>query len=617
MNTGIRNVAIIAHVDHGKTTLVDAMLRQSGLFRANQQLEERILDRDELERERGITILAKNTAILYGPVKINIIDTPGHADFGGEVERVLRMADGALLVVDAFEGPMPQTRFVLRKAFETHLKPIVVINKMDVPNARPKEVLDEVLDLFIELGADEQQIDFPVLYASARQGWASADPAARSGTMRPLFEAILEEVPTPSGDPSAPLQVLVTTLDYNEYLGRIGIGRVVNGTLRAGQPVMVSDRQGRLRPAKVGTLLTFLGLKREEVTEVQAGDIVAVTGIEALEIGETITDPERPSPLPPIRVEAPTISMYFLVNDSPFSGQEGRFVTGRQLKERLLREAETDVALEVVPTASPDTLEVKGRGELHLAILIEKMRREGYELQVSRPRPILREQDGQVQEPYEEAVLYVPGDAVGPVMELLGSRRAEVLEVEPQSGGQVRIRAYVPSRGLIGFRSQLLTETRGEGILYHVFDHYGPFVGELRARSGGAMVATETGMTTAYAIENLQERGVLFWPPGVKVYAGQVVGEHSRPQDITVNICKAKRLTNMRASSADVAVKLDAPRTMDLERSLEWINDDELVEVTPSSVRIRKAPRPTVQGVAPGNGRQLQTSYAERSAGPS
>ncbi|MEW6047152.1 MAG: translational GTPase TypA [Bacillota bacterium] len=591
MRGNIRNVAIIAHVDHGKTTLVDALLRQSGLFRANQALEERLLDSNQIERERGITILAKNTAVTYGAVKINIIDTPGHADFGGEVERVLRMADGCLLVVDAFEGPMPQTRFVLRKAFEVGLRPIVVINKMDLPNARPEKVVDEVLDLFIELGADEDQIDFPVLYASARQGWASAEPSAREGTMRPLFDAILEKVPPPSGDPNAPLQVLVTTLDYNDYLGRIAIGRIFNGVVRPGQAVAVTDHQGRIRQGRVATLLTFLGLKREETPEAAAGDIVGITGLEGIEIGETVTDPERPAPLPPIRVEAPTISMYFMVNDSPFSGEEGRFVTGRQLKERLWREMQTDVALDVVPTDSPDTLEVKGRGELHLAVLIEKMRREGYELQVSRPRPILRERDGQLEEPYEEAVLYVPAESVGPVMELLGSRRASVLEVAPQSGGMVKIRAYLPSRGLIGFRSELLTETRGYGILYHVFDHYGPFVGELRSRPGGAMIATETGTTTSYAIENLQERGALFFGPGVRVYAGQVVGEHSRPQDITVNICKEKRLTNMRASTAEVAAKLDPPRVMDLEKALEWINDDELVEVTPLTIRIRKAPR--------------------------
>ncbi|HEY8424852.1 MAG TPA: translational GTPase TypA [Limnochordales bacterium] len=591
MREHIRNVAIIAHVDHGKTTLVDAMLRQSGLFRANQALEERLMDSNELERERGITILAKNTAIHYGPYKINVIDTPGHADFGGEVERVLRMADGALLVVDAFEGPMPQTRFVLRKAFEVGLRPLVVVNKMDVPNARPREVVDEVLDLFIELGADEAQIEFPVLYASARQGWASTDPDKPGDSLQPLLDAIVREVPPPSGDPDQPLQVLVTTLDYNDYLGRIAIGRIFNGVVRPGMAVAVASRSGELRPGKVGRVLSFLGLKREEVAEAVAGDIVGLTGLEAIEIGETVTDPERPSPLPAIRVEAPTIGMYFMVNDSPFAGQEGRFVTGRQLRERLWREMQTDVALQVEPTDSPDTLEVKGRGELHLAILIEKMRREGYELQVSRPRPILRERDGKLEEPYEEAVLYVPADSVGAVMERLGQRHATVLEVEPQSGGMVRIRAHVPSRGLIGFRSELLSETRGYGILYHVFDHYGPYVGEWRSRPGGAMVATETGTTTAYAIENLQERGTLFFGPGVRVYAGQVVGEHSRPQDIQVNICKEKRLTNMRASTADVATKLDPPRIMDLERALEWINDDEVVEVTPSSVRIRKLPR--------------------------
>lgn len=574
------------------------MLRQSGLFRANQALEERLLDSNELERERGITILAKNTAIHYGPVKINIIDTPGHADFGGEVERVLRMADGALLVVDAFEGPMPQTRFVLRKAFEVGLRPIVVVNKMDLPNARPREVVDEVLDLFIELGADENQIEFPVLYASARQGWASTDPSRPGSNMQPLFDAIVHEVPPPSGDEAAPLQVLITTLDYNDYLGRVGIGRIFNGVVRPGMQVAVASRSGELRLRKVGKLVTFLGLKREEASEARAGDIVGITGIEDIEIGETVTDEKQPAPLPAIRVEAPTISMYFMVNDSPFAGQEGRFVTGRQLRERLWREMQTDVALEVVPTDSPDTLEVKGRGELHLAILIEKMRREGYELQVSRPRPILRQRDGQIEEPYEEAVLYVPADSVGPVMERLGSRHASILEVEQQSGGMVKIRAHLPSRGLIGFRSELLSETRGYGILYHVFDHYGPFVGELRSRPGGAMVATETGTTTAYAIENLQERGTLFFGPGVRVYAGQVVGEHSRPQDIHVNICKEKRLTNMRASTAEVATKLDPPRIMDLERAIEWINDDELVEVTPTSVRIRKSPRPATSSRA-------------------
>ena len=604
----IRNIAIIAHVDHGKTTLVDAMLRQSGLLRASQALQERVLDSNELERERGITILAKNTAIPYRSFKINVIDTPGHADFGGEVERVLRMADGALLVVDAFEGPMPQTRFVLRKAFEVGLRPLVVVNKMDLPNARPREVVDEVLDLFIQLGADEEQIDFPVLYASARQGWASTDPDRPGTDMQPLLEAILREVPPPSGEPGAPLQFLVTTLDYNDYLGRIAIGRLFNGVVRPGMTVAVAGRSGEIRLRRVGRVLGFMGLKREEVGEAAAGDIVGLTGIEDIEIGETVTDPERPAPLPAIRVEAPTIGMYFMVNDSPFAGQEGRFVTGRQLRERLWREMQTDVALRVEPTDSPDVMEVKGRGELHLAILIEKMRREGFELQVSRPRPILRERDGQLEEPYEEAVLYVPADAVGPVMERLGQRRATILEVEAQSGGMVRIRAHVPSRGLIGFRSELLSETRGYGILYHVFDHYGPYVGEWRSRAGGAMVATETGTTTAYAIENLQERGTLFFGPGVRVYAGQVVGEHARPQDIHVNICKEKRLTNMRSSTAEVATKLEPPRVMDLERALEWINDDEVVEVTPASVRIRKLPR------LAGNARPAAAASAPRSS---
>lgn len=584
----VRNVAIIAHVDHGKTTLVDGLLRQSGIFRSNEQVAERVMDSNELERERGITILAKNTAITYQGTKINIIDTPGHADFGGEVERVLKMADGALLVVDAFEGPMPQTKFVLRKALEAGLKVCVVINKIDRPNARPEEVLDEVLELFIELEANDEQLEFPVIYASGRDQYAGDTPDVRSGDLRPLFDIIVREVPAPVGDPEAVLQVQVTTLDYDEYVGRIAIGRVVNGRVVAGRPIALCKRDGSVQSVKASKLYLYSGLRREETQEAALGDIVAITGLGDVQIGETVTSAEEPKPLPLLKVEEPTLTMNFSVNDSPFTGQEGKYLTSRHLRDRLFREMETNVSLRVEETESPDTFRVCGRGELHLAILIETMRREGYELQVSKPEPILRTVDGQLQEPYELVHIYTPSDYVGAVMEQLGQRKGEIFDMTPLASGQVRLQAYVPSRGLIGFRSDFLTETKGYGIMYHVFDHYGPYRGEIRSRLRGVLVAAEEGEATTYALYASQERGQLFIGAGVRVYAGMVIGECARPQDLDINACKEKRLTNMRSSTADQALRLEPPRLMDLDKSLEFINDDELVEVTPQNIRIRK-----------------------------
>lgn len=584
----IRNIAIIAHVDHGKTTLVDCLLKQTGVFRANEQVVERVLDSNELERERGITILAKNTAITYQGTRINVIDTPGHADFGGEVERTLRLADGALLLVDAFEGPMPQTKFVLRKALEAGLKVIVVINKIDRPNARPHQVVDEVFDLFIELEANDEQLDFPVVYTSARLGYATLDPEVPTPDMRPLLDLILREVPEPTGDPQGALQIHVTTLDYDDYVGRTGIGRVVQGTIEAGEPVVVCKRDGSVEEVRAGKLYLFEGLKRVEAPKATIGDIVAMIGLGHINIGETVCSPEAPLPLPLLEIEQPTLTMNFLVNDSPFAGREGKYLTSRHLRDRLFREAETNVALRVEETGSPDVFRVCGRGELHLAILLETMRREGYELQVSKPEPILKEVDGQKQEPYEHLVVYVPENYVGPVIERVGQRRGEALGMHSVPGGQVKLEFYIPARGLIGFRSEFLTETKGYGVMYHVFHHYGPYRGEIRGRQRGVLVASETGTTTAYALHALEERGELFVGPGVEVYAGQVVGECARDVDIDVNVCKKKRLTNMRASTADEAVRLTPPRQMDLDRSLEFINEDELVEITPTSVRIRK-----------------------------
>lgn len=585
----IRNIAIIAHVDHGKTTLVDRLLQQSGLFREGETLQERMLDSNDLERERGITILAKNTAVTYGDYRINIVDTPGHADFGGEVERILRMVDGALLVVDAFEGCMPQTKFVLRKALEHRLVPIVVVNKIDRPNARPAEVVDEVLELFIELGADDSQLDFPIVYASGLEGFASLDPDVRGNDMKPLFDAIVRHIPAPPGDPEEPAQLLVSLLDYNDYLGRIAIGRIHRGSLKPGQAVTVLARDGGSRQARIEKLFGFKGLSRIEIGEAGAGDIVAIAGIRDINIGETIADPARPEPLPAPKIEEPTLKMTFLVNNSPFAGREGKYVTSRRLRERLMKELETDVALRVEETDSPDAFIVSGRGELHLGILIEHMRREGYELQVSKPEVIVREENGVRLEPYERLVIDVPDESVGAVMESLGPRKAELVAMTQGEGGHTRLEYIVPSRGLIGWRTTFLTLTRGYGIMNHAFERYGPLTpGEGFGRRQGVLIASESGTATFYGMLSVEDRGVLFIEPGTEVYEGMIVGEHNRETDIVVNVCKTKQLTNIRSSTKEETVKLKTPRLLSLEAALEYLNDDEYCEVTPKSIRLRK-----------------------------
>jgi len=584
----LRNLAIIAHVDHGKTSLVDVMLRQSGVFRANEQVEERVMDSNDLERERGITILAKNTAVNWQGIKINIVDTPGHADFGGEVERVLKMVDGVLLVVDAFEGPMPQTKFVLRKALELNLKPIVVINKIDRLEARAYEVVDEVLELFLQLGATEEQLDFPVVYTSARQGTAGYEPGQMASDLVPLFETILKEIPAPECDPDSPLQMLVTTLDYNDYLGKIAIGRIFRGKLLANSPVAVIKRDLSLEKVKVGKIFTFESLNRVDVPEAGAGDIVAVSGIPNINIGETITCALNPQALPTIEIDEPTLTMMFMVNTSPFAGTEGKHVTSRKLRERLFKEIETNVSLRVEETDNTDSFQVSGRGELHLSILIENMRREGFELQVSKPEVILKEIDGAKCEPYEHLTCDIPDSATGIVIELLGSRKAEMLNMITLPGGITRLEFLIPARGLIGFRGDFLTETRGEGIMAHVFHSYQPYKGEIQGRSRGALVASDPGEATSYALYQLQDRGRMFIEPGTKVYEGMIVGENSREQDIDVNVTRKKQLTNMRASGADESLRLEPPRLLGLEEALEYINDDEYVEVTPLNIRLRK-----------------------------
>ncbi len=592
----IRNVAIIAHVDHGKTTLVDAILRQTGVFRANQQVSERILDSNALERERGITILAKNTAVFYGGCKINIVDTPGHADFGGEVERILSMVDGALLVVDAVEGPMPQTRFVLQKALANHIRPILVVNKLDRPGADPMRTIDGVIELFFALGADEEQLEFPTVYASGRLGAAWTDvPAAMPGpgetaSILPLLDAIAAHVPPPAGSATGPLQLLITTLDYDEYVGRIGIGRIRQGRLVAGEPVAAIHGFGTpLRPARAAQVYTFENLRRVPATDLPAGDIVAIAGVPDLSVGDTVTSATDPAPLPPLHVDPPTLSMTFAVNTSPFSGREGQFVTSRQLRARLWREAEHNVGLEVEDTESPDAFTVRGRGELHLSILIETMRREGYELQVSRPEVILREGPDGSEEPLEDLVCDVPEPGVGPIMEALGSRRAELRPMTPEGDGRVRLTFLAPARGLVGFASDFQTMTRGYGVMSHTFAGYGPFRGTMPGRARGSLVAWEPGMTTAYALENAEQRGTLFVGPGAPVYAGQVVGEAARDGDLEINVCKKKHLTNMRSSTGEEEIKLVPPRDLSLEAALAFIATDELVEVTPRSLRLRKA----------------------------
>jgi GTP-binding protein len=616
----IRNVAIIAHVDHGKTTLVDALLKQAGAIRANQQVDERVMDSNDIERERGITILAKNTSVRYlvdnpdalghavhheathtasgrdlpaafihpSEVKINIVDTPGHADFGGEVERVLSMVDGVILLVDAAEGPMPQTRFVLRKALELGLLPIVVINKIDRSDARPPEVLDLVFDLMIELGASDEQLDFPILYASGRAGYVRISLEDTNNDCRPLFDAVLKRIPPPKGNSDLPLQLLVSAIDYNEYVGRQGIGRIQRGRIRQGDDIILILRDGTQKKGRVTRLTAFEGLRRQEVPEAAAGEIVAIAGFVDVEIGETFADALEPERLEPIAIDEPTVSMFWLVNDSPFAGTEGKYVTSRNLKDRLERELRKDVALRVRETDQADRFEVSGRGELHLSILAENMRREGFEFALSRPQVIVKELKGQLMEPYEALVVDIDEAHVGTIMEKLQARRAEMTDMVNPGTGRVRLEFKIPTRGLFGIRTEFLTETRGTGLLYHTFLEYGPHRGEIASRNRGALVAKEAGDTTAYAIEPLQERSILFLPPGAKVYGGQIVGENSRDSDMVVQICRKKHLTNMRASSSDIAIQLAPPRVLTLEQCLEWIDDDELVEVTPESIRIRK-----------------------------
>jgi GTP-binding protein len=584
----IRNVAIIAHVDHGKTTLVDQMLRQSGLFRESELRGERILDSNTLERERGITILAKNIALNLGDTKVNIIDTPGHADFGGEVERVLKMADGALLLVDAAEGVMPQTRFVLRKAFACGLKPIVVINKIDRPDARPAEVLNGVFDLFVELEADDATLDFPTVYASGREGVATLDLNDPPRDIKPLYDAILRHVPTPEVDPTAPLQMLVVTLDYSDYVGRIAIGRVVAGTVRKGQRIALMKKEDKVINDTIAQLYVFDRLGRKETDKVDAGDICAVVGLEDVDIGDTIADVDKPVALPPIRVDEPTLDMIFRINDSPFAGQDGTYVTSRQLRERLFKELESNVALRVTPDSEKrEEFHVAGRGLLHLGILLENMRREGYELSVGKPRVITKEVDGQVLEPIEYLVVEVPPSSVGAVMELVGNRRAKLEKMDGR-GAMTHIEFTIPARGLIGLRTRILNATSGEAIMHHNFYDYEPTRGSVPTRTSGVMISTENGRVTAYALDNLQDRGVIMISPGDNVYEGQIVGEHCRENDLPVNVCREKKQTNVRASGSDKAIILRPPRILTLELALEYIEDDEYVEVTPKGIRLRK-----------------------------
>jgi GTP-binding protein len=583
-----RNVAIIAHVDHGKTTLVDALLHQSGAFRSNERIAERAMDNTDLERERGITILAKNTAVHYRDLIINIVDTPGHADFGGEVERTLSMVDGVMLLVDASEGPLPQTRFVLKKALERGLPPIVVINKIDRPDARPREVLNEIYDLFIDLDAEEGQLDFPVLYTNAKAGLASADPERAGEDLRPLFDAVVDHVPPPRGNPDAPLQLLVANLDSSDYLGRIAIGRIFNGRVRVGDPVAVCKLDGVAQETKVTKLYTFDGLKRVEVSEAAAGDIVCLAGIADITIGETVADTEHRLAMPPIAIDEPTVSMIFGVNTSPMAGREGQYVTSRQIKDRLDREVLGNVSIRLEPTDSPEQVKVVGRGELQLSILIEMMRREGYEVQVSRPDIVTKMIDGVRCEPVEALVIDVPEEHQGTVISRVGERRGVPTRMVNNGSGRVRLEFRIPARGLIGFRSLFLTETKGTGIMNHIFSSWEPWHGAIPARSTGALVADRAGVATAYAISNLQERGIIFIEPGVTVYEGMIIGENARPNDMDVNITKEKKQTNMRASTADEAIRIIPPRVLGLEQAVEFINDDELVEVTPSSIRLRK-----------------------------
>lgn len=583
----IRNIAIIAHVDHGKTTLVDKLLGQSGTFRENEQVAERVMDSSDLEREKGITILAKNTAIHYGDYKINIVDTPGHADFGGEVERIMKMVDGVLLVVDAFEGCMPQTRFVLKKALEQKLAPIVVINKMDREFARPLEVVDEVLDLFIDLGADEEQLEFPVIFASGIAGISTKDLDVEAVDLKPLFESIIENIPAPAGDPTGPLQTQITLMDYNDFLGRIAVCTIKRGTIKTGQMVAMQTREGKVKQARINKLFGFQGLKRYEIEEASVGEIVAVAGLGEINVGETICDPANVEPMEFLKIEEPTLEMSFMVNNSPFAGKDGDPVTSRKLAARLFKEMETDIALKVTNTENADTFKVAGRGELHLSILIETMRREGMEFQVSKPQVVIKEVEGQKCEPYEALTVDVPEEYMGPVMEKLGARKGEMTNMQ-NFNGQTRLEYIIPARGLVGFRTEFLTDTRGYGIMNSMFDSYRPYSGNIVGRRTGALLAFETGTTTAYGLFPAEERGILFIGAGVDVYEGMIIGEGNRDQDIAVNVCKGKNLTNVRSSSKDDTVRLKTPKDMSLEECIAFLNDDEYLEVTPHFLRLRK-----------------------------
>jgi GTP-binding protein len=584
----LRNVAIIAHVDHGKTTLVDCLLRQSGTFRANQELTERVMDSNALERERGITILAKNTSVRYEGTKINIVDTPGHSDFGGEVERALKMVDGVLLLVDASEGPLPQTRYVLRKSLELALPSVVVINKIARQDARPQEVLNEIYDLYIDLGADEAQLEFPVLYTNARDGIARTEPGGADQGMRPLFEALLRHIPAPGGDPRAVLQLLIANLDHSDYVGRLAIGRLFSGRVVLGDTVAVAKRDGRLETTKVTKLFTFDGLKRVEAESADCGEIVALAGFDGINIGETITSAEAPAPLPPLRIDEPTLSMVFCVNTSPFAGREGRFVTSRHIKERLEKELLTNVSIRVEPTGSADSFKVLGRGELQLAILIEMMRREGYELAISNPEVITHDEDGQKKEPLELLLLDLPEAYMGVVLEKMAMRKGKLVKMVNNGSGRVRLEFHVPTRGLIGVRTELLTDTRGTVVMNSLLEGWVAWQGDIPRRTTGVLVADRAGETTAYALSHMEDRGELFVPPGTAVYEGMIVGENARPVDMDVNVTRQKKLTNMRASTADEAIRLTPPRTLNLEQALEFIADDELVEVTTTAIRLRK-----------------------------
>ena len=588
VNQKIRNVAIIAHVDHGKTTLVDAMIRQSGIFRSNEQVEERVIDSNDLEKERGITILSKNTAIHYDGYKINIVDTPGHADFGGEVERVLKMVDGVLLLVDAFEGAMPQTREVLKKSLALKLKPIVVINKIDRPGAQPMKVLDQVLDLFIELGADDSQLEFPVVYASAKQGIASLDPNQKGEDLKCLFDTIINQIDPPACDLDGTTQMLVSNIEYDDYIGRISIGRVERGSIKLNMPVSICKAGDKIINARVAKLYLYDGLKRVEVEEAEAGDICALSGIADINIGDTICDYNNPEKIPFVDIDEPTVSMTFSVNNGPLAGREGEFVTSRHIRDRLYKELDRNVSLRVKDTASPDSFEVSGRGELHLSVLIETMRREGFELLVSRPKVIIKEIDGVKCEPIERLVVNVPDDCVGTVIEKLGRRKAEMINMEPAEIGHTKVEFKIPARGIIGYRTEFLTDTKGEGVMNHIFDSYEPYKGDIQSRTRGTIVAFEAGKSITYGLYNAQDKGELFIGPGVEVYEGMIVGINSRNEDLAINVCKEKHLTNTRASGSDEALRLVPPIQMSLEKAIEFIQDDELVEITPKNIRLRK-----------------------------